>query len=127
MPSPLYEIIWRAVRQHEQIVFVYDGHAREASPVILGYDANGEEALFAYQFGGVTSGNKKLPEWRCFKLAKIRDLATRTGAWKEGASHTQPQSCVQHVDVDANIPDTLTRDGPLPFGHPKLRPPRRGQ
>jgi hypothetical protein len=127
MPSAVYEVIWRAVRQREQIAFVYDGHAREASPVILGYGAQGEEALSAYQFGGATSSNKKLPEWRCFKLAKIADLTTRAGAWKEGASHTQPQSCVQHVDVDANIPDTLTRKRPLPFGHPELRPPRRGQ
>jgi hypothetical protein len=126
MPSAVYEIIWRAARTRQQLAFAYHGHPREASPVILGYDANGEEALSAYQFGGTTSGNKKLPEWRCFKLAKIRDLTTRAGAWKEGASHTQPQSCVQHVDVDANIPDTLARDGPLPFGHSELRPPRRG-
>jgi predicted DNA-binding transcriptional regulator YafY len=125
-PSETYALIWRAVRERQQLVFAYDGYPREVTPVILGYDANGQEALSAYQFAGATSGTKKLPDWRCFKLPKIRDLATRPGAWKEGRSHTQPQSCVQHVDVDANIPETLTREKPLPFGSPELRPPRRG-
>jgi hypothetical protein len=31
---------------------------------------------------------------------------------------------VQFVDVDANIPATLKRDEPLPFGSKELRPPR---
>jgi hypothetical protein len=31
---------------------------------------------------------------------------------------------VQFVDVDANIPATLERDEPLPFGAPELRKPR---
>jgi hypothetical protein len=43
----------------------------------------------------------------------------------EGDSHKQPQTCVQFVDVDANIPDTLTRNQPLPFGSKSLRPPRK--
>ena len=30
-----------------------------------------------------------------------------------------------YVDVDVNIPETLTRERPLAFGSPELRPPRR--
>jgi hypothetical protein len=31
---------------------------------------------------------------------------------------------VKQVDLDVNVPDTLTRRAPLPFGHPDLRFPR---
>src|SRR5882757_4428043 len=125
-PSETYELIWRAVRERRQITFLYNDLPRECCPLILGYAADGYEALSAYQFAGATSGKKKLPEWRCFDLAKVRALTSRPGPWREGDSHSQPQSCVRDVDVDANIPDTLIRKRPLPFGSPELRPPRRG-
>ena len=123
MPSETYGLIWRAVRSRLQLTFLYEGRPRECCPVILGYAKNGDEAVFAYQFAGSSSG--KLPNWRCLRLEKISELQTRSGEWFEGTSHRQAQMCVQFVDVDANIPETLTRDGPLPFGPPDLRPPRR--
>jgi hypothetical protein len=126
MPSEDYVAIWRAVRGREQIAFTHNRKPREAYPVVLGYSADGREALMAYQFGGETSPGNTLPGWRCFHLADIRHLAARRGGWIEGDSHKQPQSCVQHVDVDANIPETLRRPAPLPFGSAELRRPRRG-
>jgi hypothetical protein len=122
-PSPTYELIRKAVRERQQIVFTYNEHPREACPVILGYGRNDEEAVFAYQFAGRTSEGL-LPQWRCFHLEKIRGLQFRSGTWFEGASHRQPQTCIRFVDVDANIPDTLNHTRPLPFGSPNLRPPR---
>jgi hypothetical protein len=126
MPSDAYRLIFRALRRRAQLTFSYNELARECCPVILGYAADSREVLFAYQFAGATSGKSKLPQWRCFYLENIRDLRSRPGAWLEGTSHTQAQTCVHFVDVDANIPDTLTRKAPLPFGSPKLQPPRRG-
>jgi hypothetical protein len=124
-PSAFYRMIWQAVRERQQIVFNYEKLPREACPLILGYKPDGQEVLFAYQVAGRTSGNKNLPDWRCFSLVKMSMLATRGGEWLEGESHRQAQSCVRYVDVDANIPDTLTRRQPLPFGSPDLRPPRK--
>lgn len=124
-PSAIYRMVWQAVRERRRIVFGYAGHAREACPLILGYSADGKEVAFAYQVGGKTSKGTTLPVWRCFYLAKVSGLATRQGEWREGDSHRQAQSCVRHVDVDANIPDTLTRPQPLRFGAPQLRPPRQ--
>jgi hypothetical protein len=124
MPSETYALIWRAVRGRQQIAFAYEKRPRECCPMILGYSAKGEEVVFAYQFAGASSGT--LPNWRCFYLAKISELQARSGDWYEGSSHRQAQSCVQRVDVDANIPDTLTEDEPLSPHSPKLRPPRRG-
>jgi hypothetical protein len=126
MPSETYVFIREAVRGHRRIAFVYHDRPRECCPLILGYSKDGREAVSAYQVAGETSGGKSLPEWRCFRLEEIRDLRTSAGRWLEGGSHRQPQMCVQFVDVDANIPETLTRDEPRAFGDPELQPPRRG-
>jgi hypothetical protein len=124
MPSEVYDRIWRAVREHKQIVFSYDGAKREVCPLILGYAADGEEKVFTYQFAGATSRGSKLPEWRCFFLTRMKVLQLRAGEWREGTSHKPSQSCVPFVDVDANIPETLKRLAPLPFGSRMLQPPR---
>jgi hypothetical protein len=126
MPSDAYRLIHRALRRREQLTFSYQGLSRAGCPVILGYAADGREVLFAYQFAGSTSGKSKLPQWRCFYLQNIRDLRSRPGAWVEGTSHTQAQSCVHFVDVDVNVPESLMRDLPLAFRSNHLRRPRRG-
>jgi predicted DNA-binding transcriptional regulator YafY len=123
-PSATYSTIRQALRRRQQIVFTYHGKPRAACPIVLGYSADGSEALSAYQVAGESSGRRALPGWRCFRLAEIGDLETRDGEWREGDSHKQPQACVRFVDVDVNIPQTLARSEPLPFGSPDLRPPR---
>ena len=123
-PSATYKTIWQALRRRRQIAFRYHGKPRAACPIVLGYAADGREALSAYQVGGESSGGRALPGWRCFYLAEIADLETRDGAWREGESHKQPQACVRFVDVDVNIPATLARCEPLAFGSPALQPPR---
>jgi hypothetical protein len=120
-----YTLIRQAALRRQQLIFHYDDHPRECCPVILGYKEDGSEAAFMYQFAGSSSDPSKLPEWRCLSVVKIRDLQAREGQWHQGKSHKQTQSCVDWVDVDVNIPDTLTGDAPLPFGSPKLR--RRGR
>ena len=118
--------MWQAIRTRKQIVCRYDGRYREACPHILGYKASGEEAVFVFQIGG--ESNSRLPpegDWRCFDLDRITDLRLRDGPWRGGTRHSKPQACIHFVDVDVNVPDTLTRPQPLPFGSPALRPPRR--
>jgi hypothetical protein len=126
MPSNDYRVIWQAVRRREQIMFLYSELPRACCPIILGYKADGSEAVFVYQFAGAASGKAALPEWRCLSVAKIGGLQVRAGSWYEGTSHTQAQTCVRFVDVDVNIPETLRRKAPLPFGSPDLQLPRRG-
>jgi len=125
-PSETYHLLWRAARGREQITFVYDGYYREACPTILGYKKDGREAVLAFQFGGKSKST--LPssgQWRCFDLAGVTDLHMRDGEWHGGTSHRKTQPFIQHVDVDVNVPETLQHRAPLPFGSPKLRPPRR--
>jgi hypothetical protein len=124
MPSEVYARVRQAVRERKQIIFSYKGGTRESCPLVLGYAADGQEKLFAYQFGGVTSPGSKLPDWRCYFVARIKNLQLRDGPWLEGTSHKQAQSCVRWVDVDANIPETLMGSASLPFGSSELRAPR---
>ena len=81
MPSATYKLLWRAVRERRQVTFVAGKKYREAYPVILGYSAEGEEVLFAYQSGGHTSPGSRLPGWRCFYVTGIRDLTSHKGGW----------------------------------------------
>jgi hypothetical protein len=124
-PSETYRLVWHAVRQRQHILFEYNGRPRDACPVILGYSEIGREAVKVYQVGGATSASQgKLPAWRDIYLDGIAGLRLCPGAWREGDSHKRPQSFVKFVDVDTNIPDTLNRPSPLPFGSPLLMPPR---
>jgi hypothetical protein len=94
----------------------------------LGYATDAQEAVFVFETGGEST--RKLPAdgaWRCFRLAGVTDVRLRGGEWRSGTRHSTPQTCIQYVDVDANIPETLTRAQPLAFGSPELRPPRGSQ
>jgi hypothetical protein len=125
-PSTIYRLIWKAARARKQITCIYGGCYREACPHILGYKKLGQEAVFAFQFGG--DSTSRLPpqgDWRCFDLAGVTDVQLRDGRWHSGTRHTKTQTCIQFVDVDVNVPDTLNRRQPLAFGSPDLRPPRR--
>jgi hypothetical protein len=122
-PSPIYRVIWKAIRARQQITCTYEGRHREACPHILGYKKLGQEAVFVFQFGGESSS--KLPNWRCLDVVGISDVRVRDGRWHSGTRHSQTQTCIQFVDVDVNVPETLTHPQPLAFGSPKLRPPRR--
>ena len=125
-PSTIYRLIWKAARARKQITCIYGGCYREACPHILGYKKLGQEAVFAFQFGG--DSTSRLPpqgDWRCFDLAGMTDVELRDGRWHSGTRHTKTQTCIQFVDVDVNVPDTLSRRQPLAFGSPDLRPPRR--
>ena len=101
MPSATYTLFRNAILREQQVVCCYDGRVRELCPHIIGVNRQGEEVVLAWQFAGSSSG--KLPQWRCLKLAHVRDAATRTGRWHEGGLHRSQQTCVRDVDLDINI------------------------
>jgi hypothetical protein len=101
VPSPTYILFRNAILAEQQVVCTYDGRPRELCPHILGTNKDGEECVLAWQFAGQSSG--KLPQWRCLKLASVRNARARKGAWHEGGSHTKAQTCVTDIDIDVNI------------------------
>lgn len=102
MASRNYELFERAMRLRRPIFCVYGGYARELCPIILGH-SQGEEKALTYQFAGQSkSGLPKEGEWRCLWLSKVAEVRMHDGPWLAGSSHTQPQGCVEVVDLDAN-------------------------
>jgi hypothetical protein len=102
MPSPVYELFSQAMAGRKQILCMYGGYQRELCPVILGH-SRGQEKALTYQFGGQSkSGLPPGGEWRCLWLSKVSKVQLRDGPWHAGASHTQPQGCVETVDLDVN-------------------------
>ena len=78
MPSATYALFRNAILAEQQVVCSYDGRLRELCPHIIGVNRGGEEVVLAWQFAGQSSG--PLPQWRCLRLANVRDARAREGA-----------------------------------------------
>jgi hypothetical protein len=62
-----------------------------------------EEKALVFQFGGSTSqGPIGKPDWKCLKLAEVRDARLATGRWHAGSEHSEAQSCMKMVEYDVN-------------------------
>ena len=101
MLSATYHLFRNALLAEKQVVCSYEGRHRELCPHIIGTNKNGEEVVLAWQFAGRSSG--KLPQWRCLRLANVRDARARNGRWHEGGSHRMEQTCVSQIELDINI------------------------
>ena len=102
MPSAVHGLFLDAMRQRSQIVCTYQGHIREICPILLGRTGLEEKAL-VYQFAGNTStGPLGQPEWKCFRLGDVRDVALREGPWHAGTEHSAAQHCMKMVEYDVN-------------------------
>jgi len=83
----------------------YNGYMRRMCPQTLGISKKGEEQALFYQYAGESSkgldvaGSPK--NWRCMPVASLSGLRVIEGDWKGGPNHSQPQSCVSEVDVEA--------------------------
>ena len=101
MPSAIYTLFRNAILTEQQVACSFDGRDRELCPHIIGTNKYGEEVVLAWQFAGDSSG--PLPQWRCLRLANVRDAQARTGRWHAGGSHKTTQQCVTSIDLDINI------------------------
>jgi hypothetical protein len=102
LPSRVYDLFARAMADRKQVLCIYDGFPRELCPIILGH-SQGQEKALTFQFGGRSGrGLPRGGQWRCLFLFKVADVRLRDGAWHAGDSHSQPQGCVEIVDLDVN-------------------------
>lgn len=105
--STTYRRLHDAMLKRMQVTCSYRGKYREVCPLVLGHKG-GEEKCLVFQFGGETeSALPRDGEWRCFFVKEMRDLRVRKGLWHEGDSHARAQACVEIIDIDVNIPETL--------------------
>lgn len=102
VPSQIYNLFSQAMAGRKQVLCLYGGHLRELCPIILGH-SHGQEKALTYQFGGKSqSGLTRGGEWRCLWLNKVSNVQLRDGPWHAGNGHSQPQGCVELVDLDVN-------------------------
>jgi hypothetical protein len=109
LQSKNYKIFERAMRRRKPVLCMYDDHARGVCPIVLGHSRAGEEKALTFQFaGGSSSGLPRGGQWRCLRLAEVSEAELCDGPWIAGSRHTQPQGCVEVVDLDVN-PDSPYR------------------
>lgn len=100
MSSATYAVFRQAILQKKQVTCTYHDLYREVCPHVIGLK-RGEEQVLAFQFGGQSSS--ELPpggEWRCLKLDQVQGALMRDGPWHTDDRHSQPQTCVDEVDVE---------------------------
>ena len=103
MTSDTYEVVRQAITEKKQVVAEYNEHVREMCPHVIGTKNGREQDLF-YQFGGTSSSGTIIPgsqyNWRCIPVEGLRIIEVRDGEWHSSSDHTQPQTCVDEVDVE---------------------------
>jgi len=100
--SDTYRLFAKAMKERKQVLCTYDRYLREVCPVILGH-SQGQEKALTFQFAGDSkSGLPRGGEWRCLFLARVTEVKLKSGPWHSGDSHSQPQGCVEIVDLDVN-------------------------
>jgi hypothetical protein len=96
------DLLRRALRERLQVLAIYDGHAREFCPHVLG-TTEGEARCLGYQFGGAGSRGPITPataSWRCFRVDGLGDVRLREGAWHADPRPRGPQTCVREVELE---------------------------
>lgn len=100
MATDVYAILRQAIVERQQVTCIYQGLNRELCPHVIGMK-KGREKVLSYQFGGESSqGLPPEGEWRCMFVDEIEDASLRPGDWHTGGPHTQPQTCVDEVDIE---------------------------
>lgn len=93
------DLLREAILHHRQVTAIYDGRDRAFCPHFLGTHGGGWNVL-GWRFAG--HSDKGLPAggaWRCFELARLRDMALRDGNWHRGIYEGFAQHCVSEVDT----------------------------
>ena len=105
MPSSSYSLVRQAIIDKAQVIAVYKGHRREMCPHVIGRKGAREQALFC-QFGGSSESaglvTPDSPKWRCIFIDELSDVSTGPGQWYTIDTHSQPQTCVDLVDVEVD-------------------------
>lgn len=68
------QVLVGAVEKRRVVTFVYRGHPRVVQPAAVGFRFSTLNRLMrGYQVGG-SSSSRRLPDWRVFTIAKMRQL-----------------------------------------------------
>ena len=93
MASANFNAIDAAIQNRQVMAARYHNKSRIFQPFVLGHK-DLDELVSALQVGGsVTS-----PEWKCFRVDELRDLAVTEGEWRKPNDYSlEGQKCVREV------------------------------
>ncbi|MBH9537009.1 hypothetical protein [Novosphingopyxis sp. YJ-S2-01] len=101
--SSVYQMIRDSMEARKPFSCDYQGHRREVCAHTLGRK-NGEEKVLTFQYaGGSSSGLPEGGQWRCMFIAQISAVELIEGPWHSSDEHTQPQTCVDDVDMEVFV------------------------
>ncbi len=102
MPSPTHALFLEAMRKKRPVSCVYQGHKREICPRnARPHEPRGEGAGLPVRRVDQRGADRK-PDWKCFKLAEVRDAHLIDGRWHAGTEHSEAQTCMKMVEYDVN-------------------------
>lgn len=103
LPVDVYALIRQAIIDKKIVRAKYRGYIRLMCPHAIGRKNGQKHALF-YQFAGGSSkplspdGSKD--NWKCMHVNRLSEVSIQDGEWHTANSHTQPQSCIDRIDVE---------------------------
>lgn len=83
------DIICKAIQEQKVLKFTYDGHHRKVEPYCHGRSKKGKESLRGYQIAG-GSNSRRVPFWRLFTVAKMRNLTLTDEPFSGDRPHYNP-------------------------------------
>ncbi len=106
-----HKLLRTAMLQKKPIAAFYGGHRRLLCPYVLGRNKENRLHVLCYQYGGGSSSALKpigSPEnWRCVAVDKLSSVEIRDGLWQRAEKHSRVQTCIEHVELDAEKPPFL--------------------
>jgi hypothetical protein len=101
----IHQLVYAAVVGRRPLVAVYDGCWRLLCPHKLGWNRGGQLRVLSYQYGGESvsglESQNSPANWRCLALDKLSAVELLDDVWHSAPNHSQPQTCIEHVEVDA--------------------------
>jgi len=98
-------LVYAAVVGRRPLVGLYDGCQRWLCPHKLGWNRGGQLRVLCYQYGGESisglQSQNSPANWRCLALEKLSAVELLDGSWHSAPNHSQPQTCIERVEVDA--------------------------
>ena len=97
-----HKLLRTAMLRKKPIAAFYADRRRLLCPYVLGRNKQNDLRVLCYQYSG-SSGSG----WRCIAVEKLSDVEIVDGPWLGAARHTRAQSCIEHVELDAEKPPFL--------------------
>jgi hypothetical protein len=100
--SDSYELIRCAIAEKKQVVAIYGGYEREMCPHAIGIKNGRAQAIFLQFAGGSRKGVPPEGAWRCLAIEALSNVSVRDGAWHTASNHSQPNTCIDEVDLEVD-------------------------